>query len=634
MYRFAFFGAVALAVGTAASGTPPPPSRIPISKFAALPDVSKPILSPDGRLLVGRSTANGNTSLVIIDTNRPEAPGKIIPLGKPTVASVRWAGNKRLLLQARLTWSFKDTEIPFLRLVAIDVDTGNTRQLDPKSKGFITGNVLYVDPSGNWALVSSQNNGFSYPSVKRVDLSTGESAVVEKERERVWRWYADDKGVVRAGIAFDGPRWTIWYRDRPEEKLRAIRGKLRRDEDSTVDRLIFRGSKSWVLSNDRTGRFGLYIYDVVTGTIGEPVFEHPEVDIDDVDYDRVTGEVSAVRYQDDRMRVFWLDPKMKTLQAKLDGAVKDAVNLPVGWSDDENRVLVWSASASDPGRYFLLDRKKGQMHPVVETYPDIDPNELSSVEPIRYQARDGMALRGYLTLPRQREPKGLPLIVLPHGGPFARDDWSYDPIVQFLANRGYAVLQPEFRGSTGFGKDFVSKGHGEIGKRMQDDLDDGIDWLVKDDRVDAKRVCIIGLSYGGYAAMWGAIRNPERYRCAASWAGPSDLNGMMRYDRQLFSASRYFQAWRKRFPTGPELDAVSPIKFADRLKVPVFIAHGEEDDTVPAKQSHKMVEALTRAGAPVTSAFYKDSQHGFGSSKDLESWLTQLEAFLDKHNPS
>ena len=633
MYRCVFAGVLAW-VGTAASGANLPPPRIPISSFAALPDISKPILSPDGGRLVGRSTKDGSTSLIIIDTERPEAVAKHIPLGKPTVASIRWAGNKRLLLQARLTRSFGDTEVPFLRLVAIDADTGHTRLLDPKSKGFFAGNVLYVDPNGNWALVSSQNDAFSYPSVKRVDLTTGETAIVEKQRDRVWRWYADDKGIVRAGIAFDGPRWTIWYRDRPEEKLRAIRGKLRTDDDSTVDRLIFRGNRSWVLSNDRTGRFGLYNYDVKTGVIGDPVFEHPEVDVDDVYYHPATGDVSAVKYQDDRMRLFWLDSKMKGLQAKLDQAIQNAVNLPVGWSDDENRVLVWSASASDPGRYFLLDRKKGQMRPVVESYPDIDPDQLAAVKPIRYQARDGLALRGYLTFPRGREPKALPLIVFPHGGPFARDDWTYDPVVQFLANRGYAVLQPEFRGSTGFGKDFVSKGYGEIGKKMQDDLDDGIDWLLKEGQVDAKRVCIMGFSYGGYAAMWGAIRNPERYRCAASWAGPSDLNAMMRYDRQLFSASRYFQEWRKRFPTGSELDDVSPIKFADRLKVPLFIAHGEDDDTVPAKQSHKMVEALTKAGAPVTSAFFKDSKHDFGSSKDLESWLKSLEAFLNKHNPS
>src|SRR5258705_5918498 len=168
------------------------------------------------------------------------------------------------------------------------------------------------------------------------------------------------------------------------------------------------------------------------------------------------------------------------------------------------------------------------MHAVVEPYPDIDPDQLAPVKPVRFQARDGLGLRGYLTLPRGREGKCLPLIVLPHGGPFARDDWEYDPFVQFLANRGYAVLQPEFRGSTGFGKDFVSKGHGEIGKKMQDDLDDSVDWLAKSGQVDPKRVCILGLSYVGHAAMCVAILKPQRYRRAINWGRPSDIPGIMR----------------------------------------------------------------------------------------------------------
>jgi dipeptidyl aminopeptidase/acylaminoacyl peptidase len=274
------------------------------------------------------------------------------------------------------------------------------------------------------------------------------------------------------------------------------------------------------------------------------------------------------------------------------------------------------------------------MHAVVDPYPDIDPEQLAPVKPVRYQARDGLSLRGYLTLPRGRESKGLPLIVMPHGGPFARDDWEYDPFVQFFANRGYAVLQPEFRGSTGFGKDFVSKGYGEIGKKMQDDLDDGVDWLAKSGQIDPKRVCIVGLSYGGYAAMWGAVRNPDRYRCAVSWAGPSDLPAMMRYDRKQFNATRYFREFRKKFPSDDELNAVSPINFAARLKVPLLIGHGEEDDSVPPKQTHKMVAALRKVGANVIPVFYKESEHSFASSKDLEDWLTRLEAFLAKYNPS
>ena len=615
-----------------AAATPVP--KIPVEKFAALPSLYKPLLSPDGHRIAARKTAESATTIIILDADHPEAPAHGIPLGKAHVAGLKWAGNKRLLLTVQSTYSINGFDFPFRRLIAIDTDTGLSRVLDRKAHGMFGGDVLYTDPGGGWALVASQDFVDTYPSVKRIDLSTGEDVVVEKSRDGVWDWYADEKGVVRAGISHDGSRWTIWYRDNPGEKLRPIRGKFPKDDDSTVDKFIFRGKSSWIVTNERTGRFGLYKYDLTSQTVGEPLFENSEVDLNDVYYDAITGEVSAVEYQDDRAHVFWLEPDMKALQTRLDTALPESVNITIGWSADEKRVLVWSASAADPGRYFLLDRTTSQMHAVVESYPDINPDQLAPVKPVRYQARDGLNLRGYLTLPRGREAKRLPLIVLPHGGPFARDDWEYDPTVQFLANRGYAVLQPEFRGSTGFGKDFVSRGYGEIGKRMQDDLDDGIDWLAGSGQIDPTRVCIVGMSYGGYAAMWGAIRNPERYRCAVSWAGPSDLPAMMRYDRSQFSATRYYREWRKQFSSNEDLNAVSPINFAGRLRLPLLIGHGEDDDTVPPKQSHKMVEALTKAGADVTPIFYKDSDHSFSSSKDFADWLKRVEAFLAKYNPA
>jgi dipeptidyl aminopeptidase/acylaminoacyl peptidase len=627
-------GALGL-VGAAVTGhAEPRPPLIPVAKFAELPLVSEPVLSPDGHRIAARSKRDGNTTLLVIDADHPENPPKTIPAGKLAITDVNWGGNRRLLVQLQLTTTIEGESVPYLRLAAIDVDTSTTRVLDPKSQGIFAGDVLYADPTGSWALVASQDDLWTYPSVKRVDLDTGKAQVVENPREGVWDWYADDQGVVRAGIAYDGQRWTVWYRDNPGEKLKEIHGKFDRDDNSTVDRFIFRGGKSWVLTNERTGRFGLYKFDAKTGTIGQAIFEHPQVDVDDVFYDTLTGDVDAVTYQDDRSYVYWLDADMKTLQERLDKAIPDAANVTVGWSKDDKRALVLSASSASPGLYYLLDRTTSQMHPVVDPYPDIDSDNLASVKPIRYQARDGLTLRGYLTLPRGREAKNLPLIIFPHGGPFARDDWGYDPFVQFFANRGYVVLQPEFRGSTGLGKEFASRGYGEIGKKMQDDLDDGIDWLVKSGQVDPKRVCIVGMSYGGYAAMWGAIRNPERYRCAVSWAGPSDLTAMLRYDRKAFSATRYFREWRKKMSGDTNLDTVSPLNFPDKLKVPLLIGQGERDQTVPPKQGHKMVDALQKAGANVTPVFYKDSDHNFSSTKDLQDWLGRIDAFLAKYNPA
>lgn len=614
-----------------------PPPQIPVADFASLPVLQKPLLSSDGRQIAARRIVDGKTKIVILNVDRPEVVLKSIDLGTARIAAVTWAGNHRLLLTVRSSKELPGGyELPFLRLVAVDVDTGTPRLVDNRSRGLFAGDVLYTDPAGSWALVAGQDDALSYPSVKRIDLATGEAVVVEKPKHDVWDWYADENGVVRAGVAYEGRRWTVWYRDKPDEKLRAIHGRLSKQDDSAVDRFIFRGENSWIVTNERTGRFGLYKYHTKTGELGEAIFEHPEVDLEDVTYNVLTGEIRAILYEDDRPRVHWLEPDMKALQARLDRALPNTVNLPIDWSDDEKRVLVWSAGAADPGRFFLLDGTSSKMHPVVDPYPRIDPAHLADMKVVRYQARDGLPLRAYLTLPRGRPAQGLPLVLMPHGGPFERDRWKYDATVQFLANRGYAVLQPQFRGSTGYGKDFVAKGQGEWGRKMQDDLDDGVDLLARTGQIDPRRVCIVGGSYGGYAAMWGAIRNPERYRCAASMAGISDVPAMLRYDQKLFAARRYYREWRTKVSGEGKADlaAVSPIRHAGRLRIPLLIAHGEQDDNVPPKQSREMVEALMKAGADVTYVFYKDSGHGFDSSADMEDWLRRLEAFLAKHNPA
>lgn len=629
--------ALAMAGAGPLAAAEPVPAKVATADFAKLATLEKPLLSPDGKRIAARATIDGEVHVVLLNADRPEDRPQRIALGKITVAALRWAGNQRLLLTLQGGGRVEERIVPFLRLIVIDTTTSRFRVVDKKSRGAFAGDVLYVEPAGAWALVSSQDDIISYPSVKRVDLATGEAKVVESARTDVWDWYSDDQGVVRAGLANQGRRWTMWYRDTAGEPLRKIKGKLDKDDDSSVDKVIFgRANNAWIMTNERTGRFGVYSYDLRTGATGETLFEHPEVDVRDVRYDPLTGKIAGIEYTDDRYRMHWLDPERKSLQANLDRALPGSMNAITDFSGDKKRVLVWSGTASDPGQYFLLDRSTAKMHPVVNPYDRIDPRHLAPVKAVKYQARDGLTLPAYLTLPRGRAPSGLPLIVLPHGGPFVRDDWSYDPLVQFLANRGYAVLQPQFRGSTGYGKDFVSRGYGEIGKRMQDDLDDGVDWLARSGQIDPKRVCVVGASYGGYASMWAATRNPERYRCAASWAGVSDLPAQLRYDRKLFSATRYFREWRTKVggEGKTDLGAVSPLSHAGRTRVPLFIAHGENDQRVPVKQSRDMVEALTKAKADVTSAFYKDSGHDFGTAADFQDFLTRLEAFLAKHNPS
>jgi dipeptidyl aminopeptidase/acylaminoacyl peptidase len=255
---------------------------------------------------------------------------------------------------------------------------------------------------------------------------------------------------------------------------------------------------------------------------------------------------------------------------------------------------------------------------------------LSPVSTVEYKARDGTPIEAVVTLPRGRQHRGLPLIVMPHGGPEARDSEAYDWCVQFLAEQGYAVIQPNYRGSSGYGKAFTDLGKGEWGLKMQDDLIDGIEWLAKQGVVDPKRVCVVGASYGGYAAMRGAQRDGAHYRCAVSYAGISDLNAMLKYDRSIFGREMGAY-WKAR---AADLDAVSPRFHAAEFGAPILIAHGMEDKRVPVKQSRMLVSELQKSGKPYEYVEQKYGDHHFSRADDRLEFLKRLKAFLDKHNPA
>lgn len=629
---------LALAV-IAASLTGAAPEKIPVELFAKPPFLSDPALSPDGTRIAARARRDGQTLLIVFHT-QDDLRGQTFDLGKFNIVDTNWAGPSRILLTISMTTRVFGAELPMTRLLMIDTRTNATKMLDDKSKGLFAGDILYADPAGEWVLVSGQNSIFETPSVKRIDLNTLAVKQVEKPRTDVWNWYADDAGHVRAGIAYSGERWTMWYRETADAPLRPIRAKAggKEADAGSVDGIKFvtGNSNGLIITNARTGRFAAYRYDLPTGTIGEPYYENDEVDISHVIVNVATRKVTGVAYEDDRSRIAWLDPDMKAVQAKIDRALPNAENCVVDTTPDGNRILIWSGGAADPGTFYLYDRKLGRMWPLISPYDDLVDKRFATVGAVRYKARDGLSIPAYLTLPVGAEARGLPLIVMPHGGPHVRDSWRFNPWVQFLANRGYAVLQPNFRGSTGYGKAFVERGYGQWGRAMQDDIDDGVDWLVASGKVDPKRVCIMGASYGGYVAMWGAIRNPERYRCAISFAGVSDVPDMLRYDRKSFNAPRYFREWQRKVQGEDklDLDAVSPLHEVARLNVPVLITHGEKDTNVPPRQSHRMVDALRQRGASVVSVFYPDEGHGLSSATNDADFLKRVEAFLKVNNPS
>ncbi|HEY4366147.1 MAG TPA: S9 family peptidase [Steroidobacteraceae bacterium] len=628
---------------TAAAERPPPQPlpyvapRISAEDFGALPFISRPILSPDGSKLLARVYSEGQVRLAVIGLGAAKSASRVLAIPeRRDMLWYRWAGEDKILLSLGATTRFGGEEVYTSRLSLINLSNNKASLVGKRSGGFDGDTVIHVDKDGHSLLLTMQESIYEYPSVWRVDLDTMESTRVVKAQVGVWDWYADAAGIVRSGIGRSGKRWWLLYRKSAQDSFHQVH-EATEDDSGDIERFIpLDGTdKGYAVANKKTGRYGLYYYDFATSTLGDAVFEHPQVDIDDF-RESMSGEIEAVFYTDDRSRVAWLNPKMKSVQEDLDKALPDRINRVVSINRAGDIMLVWTGTAADPGRYYYYQTALGKMVLLAQPYNRLEGKQLAEVQSTSYHARDGLEIPSYLTVPPGPEPKALPLIVMPHGGPFVRDEWTYDVWAQFLANRGYLVLQPNYRGSTGYGKAFVEKGMGQWGRGMQDDIDDGVKWLVEQGKVDPRRVCIMGASYGGYAAMWAAARNPDLYRCAISFAGISDVAAMLRYDRKTFSAPRYFRSWRERVQgdEGFKLDTVSPLRNLDHIGIPLLIAHGAADDNVPLSQSRKLHEALTKAHKVHEYVVYEGEGHGLADPAHAIDFLKRVDTFLTTYNPA
>lgn len=616
------------------------PAHVPAAGFAARSQLQGAKLSPDGKRFAFSKTEDGTSYIAFFDADTL-APLRTIELGSGFELSwFDWAGNDRVLYSLGGRMTYGADQRWFSRLFAYDFASGKQHYIGFPRAALIGDDVIYVDPAGAFVLLDISKDLYSWPDVWRfpLDGSGHEAAIkVQKGRDSVSDWMADESGVVRLGYGpLPSGRLFVTYRSGPEADWRRV-ARVEWDSDAAAgwDGIgMYAGSDlGYAMIPDDDGREALYEFDYSTGQPGKLVFANPEWGVDGV-VGRLSGPPEGVSFTDDAPRVHWLDPELAKIQAALETALVGSRVRIISRAKDNSRMLVWHGGEADPGAIYVFTPGERRLELFAGLRPDLDHTQLAPVRPVSYTARDGTAIRAYLTLPRGRPAKGLPLVLLPHGGPFGvRDALHYDDEVQLIANRGYAVLQPNYRGSGGYGKDFETLGEGQIGLSMQDDLDDAMDWAVAQGIADPARVCIVGGSYGGYAALWAVLRNPERYRCAASWAGVTEWEGQLRYDRDYLGRLGY-RAFKRRIKgeDGHELDEVSPARQIARLDRPVLLAHGKKDKRVPFSQYETMLEAARKAGKELETLVVDDG-HGFTKAETEEAWYQALAAFLMKHNP-
>ena len=615
----------------------PTPARRAAADFALLPSLQEPALSPDGTRFAAKVASKGNQYFAIVPASGNDI--KWVRLDDVDLNWWRWVGDDWVVIGVGQVKPVLDEEFYIRRAMAVEAATGRVIPVSPRDSAQNADDIIWAaDDGSNRVMLSYQTSVFSdeegfWPQVREIDLSTGRGRQVQKPVQGVFSWYADPAGAVRMGIAHgeDGRSTRVYHRSAAGARLKTIGRARTRDERVMIPSVFLPDpGKALIIDDDEHGYSALYNLDLTGMTRGSQIATSKGYDIAGVVTDPSGARLLGVEVNEDRPETRWLDPDMQALAAEANAMVQGGRAHIASVSRDRQKAIVLVGSADAPGAYMLYDRAAAAMDPIAYRNEVFKLARLHPVSTIRYKARDGLEIAAVLTLPKGSKTN-LPVIVMPHGGPFARDTEEWDWWTQFLADRGYAVVQPNYRGSSGYGTHFTAKGAGQWGLAMQDDLNDALKHLSERGIADPKRACIVGASYGGYAAMRAAERDPGVFRCAVSFAGVADLKAMLRYDsRFLYSGVR--GDWMRE--QAPNLAAVSPMNAIQRFSTPLLIVHGAKDRVVPVKQSRGLANKLKAAGKSVTYIEQPDADHYFSRAEDRLQFLKALEAFLEAHNPA
>jgi dipeptidyl aminopeptidase/acylaminoacyl peptidase len=579
------------------------------------------------------------------------------------IAGTQWLKNDRLAVFIKVSEKAGDSKNlmhTWYRAVSVDI-TGNSealmllkdavnfgnntntgriidRDLDDPNDIFMEMLEFSNSRSANDEVTDSMNGRYEKRMFRlqlfKVDARTGKYTRMLAGNYGTQDWYMDGHGHLLArkdqtdrplsDHIFAGEDWhVVGDYDATGDKGADILG-ISDDGDALV---------RYVHGSDGTD--ALNRVDLKSGT-ESTLFSNPKYDAGEPVYDPWTDRVIGTTYIDDKLEVQYFDSKVEALQKGLEAVFPDVTARAVSWNMAMDKVIVAVDSPKTPIDYYYLDRTTHAATKIGSAYPSLQSSDLGAMQAYPYKARDGLDIPAYLTLPTGKPASNLPLVVMPHGGPDSRDDIGFDWVAQFFASRGYAVLQPNYRGSWGYGRKFTEAGLHQWGLKMEDDLTDGVKKLVADHIADPKRVCIVGASYGGYAALAGAALTPDVYACAVSFAGVSDLPKMISQEQKRYGKdSHTLSFWTSRigsnYEDSDQLDATSPARQAAQIKCPVLLMHGEGDTTVPIEQSEMMADAMKSAGKPFEFIRFPGEDHYFNLADTRIRFLSEAEAFLKKN---
>jgi dipeptidyl aminopeptidase/acylaminoacyl peptidase len=639
------------------------PAMPPIERFFAHPAFNGGLLAPDGRSIAARGSAPGQRDfLVVVDleTNK----GKIVAsYNDADIGSFQWVNSERLLFNVNNKQVAEGDDDYAPGLFAVNRDGSDLIQLaetglerTSQRTGQRTGRRLLPWHTFMLDTRGAQDSEYTYVrnmvwdagykksrvSLLRLNTLTGQSQEVTRPKEDVTEWMLDHKGEPRIAVGSKEDTGTIHYLDPATGEWRKLTSyKLYGDNKDILDPVAF-GPDGKLYVSARRGRDtkAVYTMDIATGTLSA----EPLVNLAGYDFEgeilTSRQKVLGMQFTTDAESVEWFDPAMKAVQETVDKVLPATVNL-VSTPPQHAKtpwLLVRAYSDTIPATYYLFNRETKVLNKVGETYPGIDPRQMGRQQPVSYKARDGLNIPALLTLPAGAKPAGLPLVVLVHGGPWVPGTaWGWNPYSQFLASRGYAVLEPSFRGTTGLGAAHYKASFKQWGLAMQDDIADAARWAIEKGYADPKRICIAGASYGGYATLMGLVNDPDLYQCGVNWVGVSDINLMYSSANHKSDSS---DEWKRygmpqmigdQVKDAAQLKTTSPIEQAARIKAPLLLAYGGADVRVPIDHGTRFYAAVKRTNPNVEWIEYPAEGHGFHLPKNSLDFWSRVEKFLDKN---
>jgi len=654
--RRAPLGAIALllaaasAPGARAADAPPGPE-----KFFQHPRLVAAQLSPDGQTvaMLMATSATSRVRLVGMDVKTAKFTS-IAAFEDDDVADFHWVNPHRLVFELG-DRNAPDADIDGASgLYGINTDGSALRELVSRY------GQPFFQRGGDHSHVLPWNTGFlqavdgvsddvyvfhaeeidekhsDYLQLQRLNTLHGHVADVPTP-PHAFQWIFDPQGELRVVVTDKGNHSKVMARE-PGGKEWATLGDFENyvDDRTFHPGFIDQDGKLFVETRHGNDKVAVWTYDLAHRKLADkPWLVSPTYDLHPA-YVTVGGKLAGLRLRADAYVTQWVAPDLAALQAKVDKMLPTTTNhLDVADNGNLDTVVIFATSDRVPGMWYLLDQGKGKLLRLGATMPDIDPKTQATLEPVHYAARDGLDIPAWLTLPAGAERRNLPLVVLVHGGPNVRGrSWDWDPDTQFLASRGYAVLEPEFRGSTGYGWNLFHAGWKQWGLAMQDDVADGVKWAVAQGIVDPKRVCIAGASYGGYAVLMGLARDPDLYRCGIDWVGVTDINLM--YTANWSDMSNAWKQYGMPLLVGDpvtdaaQLKATSPVNLVAKIHAPILLAYGGKDKRVPIEHGERFRDALGKQpGAKVEWVVYDKEGHGWRALDTRIDFWTRVAHFLD-----